>query len=54
MHFLTKFNNLHHVAGLHSTIWNEDWKETHDLKWSDIDLRSDDDGAEYFIYTQEH
>ena len=28
-------------------------KETHDLKWGDIDLRSDEDGAEYIIYTQE-
>ena len=28
-------------------------KETHDLKWGDIDLRSDEDGTEYIIYTQE-
>ena len=29
-------------------------KETHDIKWGEFDFRSDDDGAEYIIYTQEH
>ncbi|MCG8044643.1 MAG: hypothetical protein N0E48_02985 [Candidatus Thiodiazotropha endolucinida] len=28
-------------------------KETHDLKWGDIDLRSDVDGNEYIVFTQE-
>ena len=28
-------------------------KETHDLRWGDIEMRSDDDGAEYHVYTQE-
>lgn len=28
-------------------------KETHDLKWGDIQLRADVDGNEYLVYTQE-
>lgn len=28
-------------------------KETHDLRWGDIQLKSDDDGNEYLIYSQE-
>ena len=27
-------------------------KETHDLRWGNIELRSDDDGAEYLVYTE--
>ena len=28
-------------------------KETHDLCCGDIDLKQDDDGSEYIVYTQE-
>ena len=28
-------------------------KESHDLRWGDVELKTDDDGSEYLVYTQE-